>query len=168
MLMVFLIDILLIQLILLVFLVFQFFNKTRDTNISQKEQLHRTCSNQQIKAVKARPHRRRERHMPICVYLEELSTGNRFRATLNKTVIVGRSVSGIPLMNDLPVSTSSYVSRKHLMMFEQNGIVYAENLSTSGTIINGHWINGIVSISQGDLLRLGDVCLRVIAVGAYH
>lgn len=108
------------------------------------------------------------RGLKAVVYLEESMTRNQFRAEFGSQVIIGRLIHGQAGINDLSVSSSAYLSRRHCRLTEYNGLIYVENMSRSGTVINGVEISQPMPVRQGDILLLGDVQLRVLAIEVYH
>ena len=97
------------------------------------------------------------------IVLEETLSGNRFQASLNGVVTAGRLVVGNPGINDLSVSASSYVSRRHFKIFQRNNAAYIENMSKSGTKLNGIEVTVPTMLKPGDVITIGDVQLRVIS-----
>ena len=100
-------------------------------------------------------------------YLEESLSSNQFRADLGDPVIIGRLVTGNTQINNLSVSTSSYLSRQHARLIEGGGIVYLENISKFGTKVNGMQIQQPTPLYQGDIIVMGDVQLRVLGIEFY-
>lgn len=98
------------------------------------------------------------------VYLEDVMTGNQFCAEMNKQQIVGRMVPGGINLNDVAISSSSYVSRQHFRLFVANNSVLLENLSKSGTEVNGIPVGDPVALRRGDLIKAGDIQIRVIGI----
>lgn len=103
-------------------------------------------------------------YVKACVFLEESLTRNQFCAELGTQAVIGRLIPGQNPMNDIAVSTSCYLSRQHCRLIEYNGMVYVENLSKMGTVLNGVEISQPMPIRRGDILLLGDVQLRVIGI----
>ena len=108
------------------------------------------------------------RQIETDVCLEECSSRAQFKFTLDHAVILGRCLDDGHRVNDLPVSSSEYVSRQHLRMFERDGKVLVENLSRNGTVVNGLRVMEAAPIYQGDVIVLGDVFLRVLAVDMHR
>ena len=103
------------------------------------------------------------------VYLEESLTANQFRADLGGPVVIGRLVTGGSMgMNNLSVSTSSFLSRQHAQLKEIGGVIYIENLSKFGTKVNGIDILQPTPLYQGDIIIMGDVQLRVLGIDFYR
>ncbi|MCH5197885.1 MAG: FHA domain-containing protein [Oscillospiraceae bacterium] len=107
-------------------------------------------------------------NLKAVVYLEEGMTRNQFRAELGSQVIIGRLIQGQTNINDLSVSSSVYLSRHHCRLIEYNGLIYVENLSRTGTVVNGIEISQPMPLRQGDIMLLGDVQLRVLAIEVYR
>jgi pSer/pThr/pTyr-binding forkhead associated (FHA) protein len=71
--------------------------------------------------------------------------------------LVGRS-SSCDLAFD-----STIASRKHAQFLEENDKAFVEDLgSSNGTFVNREQIKGKIEIYRGDLLKFGDVLMRVI------
>lgn len=102
------------------------------------------------------------------VFLEDCSTKEQFRVELGKESIIGRLVPGSQGMNNIAVSTSRNVSRRHCKLFMYRNCVYIENISqTTYTLLNGNMVRSPHVINSGDVIALGDVQLRVLSVQIY-
>jgi predicted component of type VI protein secretion system len=74
-------------------------------------------------------------------------------------IVVGRAVEGVTLR--LP---DRDVSRRHARFFLQGGSAFVEDLgSLTGTHVNGERIDGRRRLRDGDLVRIGDYDLAVLA-----
>ena len=86
----------------------------------------------------------------------ETESGSRKEIT-SFPYIVGRS-SSCDLTFD-----SHMASRKHAQFLEENDKAFVEDLgSSNGTYINREQISGKVEIFRGDLLKFGDVLMKVL------
>lgn len=109
----------------------------------------------------------RERLRAI-VFLENCLTKDQFRAELGRESVVGRLVPGSQGMNNVAVSMSNNVSRRHCRFFMYNNRVYIENISkTTYTLLNGQTVSAPCVVSAGDVIELGDAQLRVLSVQVY-
>lgn len=99
------------------------------------------------------------------VFLEECQSRRQYRAEIFDEVTIGRIIPGYSNINDISVSLSNNVSRRHCRLFERSGFIFLENLSqVSYTNLNGKKIHTPEIINVGDLISLGDVQLRVICI----
>jgi predicted component of type VI protein secretion system len=74
-------------------------------------------------------------------------------------IVVGRAAEGVTLR--LP---DRDVSRRHARFFLQGGSAFVEDLgSLTGTHVNGERIDGRRRLRDGDLVRIGDYDLAVLA-----
>ena len=74
-------------------------------------------------------------------------------------IVVGRAVDGVTFR--LP---DRDVSRRHARFFLQGGSAFVEDLgSLTGTHVNGERIVGRRKLREGDLVRIGDYDLAVLA-----
>jgi pSer/pThr/pTyr-binding forkhead associated (FHA) protein len=69
-------------------------------------------------------------------------------------MIVGRSKNA-----DLQIE-DALVSRRHVEVRVEADAVFVENKSTSGSVLNGKPLVGIVSLNSGDVLEIGNTKLR--------
>lgn len=100
-----------------------------------------------------------------CAVLEDCTTRKQYRVDLSTESVIGRTVKGYPSINDVSVSSSVRVSRRHCAMYLAGGTVMLRNLSrTTLAAINDRPIEDSSPVCQGDLIRLGDVQLRVIQI----
>lgn len=99
------------------------------------------------------------------VFLENCGTRQQFRAEFGHTVVLGRLVVGHPEWNDLAVSNSTLVSRRHCSLIKEGEHIYIQNVSkTQKTRLNGRVVIEPCPIETGDFIGMGDVQLRVIAI----
>jgi len=99
-------------------------------------------------------HSRRERTMMLTYTTLILKDKDRpvkmYKSELFRPVYIGRGSENRIRLND------ESVSRSHLKVYRQNGLVYAENLShVNGTKINGRYLTEPKEIVSGDFLELG-------------
>jgi hypothetical protein len=76
-----------------------------------------------------------------------------FTSTL---MIVGRAQEAEIHLED----STNKVSRRHLQVRVDDEVVFVENMSPFGTLLNGKTFNGIVSLESGDILKVGEIKLR--------
>ena len=69
-------------------------------------------------------------------------------------MVVGRSKNA-----DLQIE-DALVSRRHLEVRVEADGVFVENKSTSGSVLNGKQLVGVVSLNPGDVLEIGNTKLR--------
>lgn len=99
------------------------------------------------------------------VFLEECQSRRQYRAEITDEVVIGRIVPGCPDLNDVSVSLSNNVSRRHCRLFEHSGFIFLENMSMVGcTMLNGEKIVAPEIIKVGDLIGISDIQLRVICI----
>lgn len=99
------------------------------------------------------------------VFLEECQSRRQYRAEISGEVVIGRIIPGYSNINDISVSLSNNVSRRHCRLFEHSGFIFLENLSkVSFTELNGNRLERPEIIKVGDLISLGDVQLKVICI----
>lgn len=102
------------------------------------------------------------------VFLQDCSTKEQFRAELGRESVIGRLVPGSQGLNNIAVSASTNVSRRHCRLFMYRNCVYIENISkTTYTLLNGGQLTSPCIINTGDVIELGDVQLRVLTVQIY-
>lgn len=95
--------------------------------------------------------------------LEDCTSRKQYRVELSGGSIIGRTVRGYPSINDVSVSDSPRVSRRHCVMYLDGDTVMLRNLSrTTVTAINDQRMEEASPVRLGDLIRLGDVKLKVI------
>lgn len=98
-------------------------------------------------------------------FLEDCANRKQYRVGLNPGSVIGRTVRGYPSINDVSVSYSVQVSRRHCVMYLECGRVMLRSISKSTyTAVNDRIIEVPCEIRQGDLIRLGDTQLRVILI----
>jgi len=74
---------------------------------------------------------------------------------------VGREAGNDIIIND------PQVSRHHARLTLQGGAYVLEDLgSTNGTFVNGRRVTGLVSLSPGDMIGLGDTIVLAVSGGA--
>jgi pSer/pThr/pTyr-binding forkhead associated (FHA) protein len=71
-------------------------------------------------------------------------------------MIVGRAQEAEIHLDD----PSNKVSKLHLQVRVEADVVFVENKSQFGTMLNGKMLNGTVSLEAGDILKVGDIKLR--------
>ena len=100
------------------------------------------------------------------LFIEERSSKNRFSAVVSTgDVVIGRLVDGCPGINNISVSRSTNVSRRHCRVFLCGGEMYISNLSnTTVTRLNEIPVNNPMPLHVGDVITVGDVQLSVIAI----
>lgn len=98
-------------------------------------------------------------------FLEDCATRKQYRVALIPGAVLGRTVRGYPSINDVSVSYSVQVSRRHCVMYLEGENVMVRNISQSTfTAVNDQKIDAPCPVRQGDLIRLGDTQLRVILI----
>jgi pSer/pThr/pTyr-binding forkhead associated (FHA) protein len=98
--------------------------------------------------------------MARLVILSEGLTGKAYELAAEKTTI-GRVDD-----NMFPIPEASVSSHHCEVLLRNSGVVIHDLNSTNGTFINGHQITGEVPIKPGQILRLGQIELRLEDSGA--
>lgn len=81
-------------------------------------------------------------------------TGSAFR--LDAVTTLGRDVNNAIVLED------EFVSASHAALTYRGRAWYLEDfVSTNGTFINGHRVEGVVAVAFGDELQLGQIRLRL-------
>ena len=109
-----------------------------------------------------------ERNIRAVVYLEDCVSGRAYAAKLNPASVIGRIVPDSMEINDLSVSRSRNVSRRHCRLFESGGRIFLENLSkTNSTKLNSVSICEPTVVRVGDIITISDVDLRIMGMKRY-
>lgn len=77
--------------------------------------------------------------------------GNKYVVRTDSPILIGRSKKAA-----IKIRYDELASRKHALIYWQNGSCYLEDLdSTNGSYINDELIRGMRKLENGDILRLG-------------
>lgn len=81
------------------------------------------------------------------------------------TCVIGRNTLYERIVGRYPSQPDTTVSREHCMLYEQNGVLYAGNLSAvNPAVINGYRLNIPTQLMPGDRLELGNSVFLITRV----
>lgn len=90
----------------------------------------------------------------------DLGEFDKFRVTSPSKIMIGTEAS-----NDVILSDNPLISRHHATLSVENGICTLVDSSINGTYVNGHRIEGAVSLRYGDCVALFGV--QIVWLGDY-
>lgn len=89
------------------------------------------------------------------IYLTNRNTGAKFVGVLRNRLIVGRE-KNMTVSDYLSVSDEKSISKKHIELVNQSGIIYVRDLnSTNHTWVNGVFLENERYINNGDIIKMG-------------